>query len=361
MVRAAKSAGAGAVRLVYEPTAALVGALEGHALHGGDHVLVIDWGGGTLDISLVAYEGRAFREVVVSGDINVLGGARIDQRLANILLAADSALATEVAGAPSGESKFLAQVERGKRQILESLDDDSWRIEPPWLTHGAVLKSELVNQVLEEFGKQAAERLLTLLSQSGVAMSAVSHVLFAGGVCQSQIVRDQIRKLLPPHCAELESGTNPQLLTALGCARLSKEGFRLLTAADVVFRESDGQLCTLLPGGKVVEPDAYRAADLAVTGVTDQLARIELGIRPVPTSADAVALADGRFHRIGEIVVPTGSTPDRPLTLGPEDLVRLYVGLTSEMCMHAYAVSARAENPVENWFTEVPLAVHLGP
>jgi molecular chaperone DnaK (HSP70) len=360
MVHAAKSAGAGAVRLVYEPTAALIGALEGQKLHGGDHVLVIDWGGGTLDISLVAYETKAYREVLVSGDINILGGARIDQRLANVLLAADTALAAEVAGAPSGESKFLAQVERAKLEILMSLENDSWPIEPPWLTHSALLKPQLVNQVLEEFGKQAAERLLNLLSESGVAMSSVSHVLFAGGVSQSQVVRDQIRKVLPQYCEELESGTNPQLLTALGCARLCKEGFRLLTAADVVFRESDGQLCTVLPGGREIEPDVYRAADLAVTGVADQLAKIELGVRPVSTPTNGAATSDGRFKRIGEIAVPTGATKVRPLTLAPDDLIRMYVGLTSEMCLHAYAVSRRAENPVESWFTEVPLAVHLG-
>ncbi len=360
LVRAAKRAGAGEVRLVYEPTAALVGALEGHKLQGGDHVLVIDWGGGTLDIALIAYEGRAFREVMISGDINILGGAKIDHRLANILLAADPVLAAEVAGVPSGESKFLMQVERGKLQIVESLEIDPWHIEPPWLKHGAVLKPELVTQVLEEFGKQAAERLLQLLSQSGVALSAVSHVLFAGGVSQSQVVREQIRKVLPQYCAELESGTNPQLLTALGCARLSKEGFRLLTAADVVFRESDGQLCTLLAGGREIEPDAYRTADLAVTGVTDQLARIELGVRPVSASSNGPAKGDGRFQRIGEIAVPTGADPGHPLTLAPADLVRMYVGLTSEMCLHAYAVSARAEKPAEDWFTDVPLAVHLG-
>lgn len=360
MVEAARCAGATSVQLVYEPTAALVGALEGYQLKTGDHVFVVDWGGGTLDIALVEVSGRSFRELVVSGDVNTLGGSRIDRQLANRLLSNDRQLSEEIAAQPSGETKFLALVERAKVHLLEEEGDESWDIEPPWLTRGTKLSRDLVLEVMRDFAAQAADRLLQVLNQSGVAQSAVSHVLFAGGVCQSDVVRDTIRKVLPRHCMEIESGTNPQLLTSLGCGRLAKEGFRLLTAADIVLRESDGQLCTLIPGGKAIEPDAYRTADLAVTGITDPLARLELGTRASSGNGAGVDMESGRFRRLGELSVPTGARLARPLSLAPDDLVRLHVGLTSEMCIHVHATSARADTPVEDWFTEVPVAVHFG-
>lgn len=355
MYLAAKEAGIGSVRLVYEPTAALIGALEGHQLHGGDHVLVIDWGGGTLDVSLVHYEHAAFREVLVTGDVNVLGGAKIDQVIADRLLAASRELALEVESKPSGSSRFLALVEHAKRQVLQF--GEPWLIEPTWLGSSVSLTPELVQEVLKDYGAMGADRIRSLLSEAGVRTSAVTHVLYAGGVCRSQTIRQELSRVLPG-CMELPSAS-PQLLTSIGCARLSSAGFRLLTSADVVLRESDGQLCTLLPGQHHFEPDAYRAADLLVTDADDVIARIELGIRPSESSSNALSMDAGRFHRLGELAVPTGAQLRMPLNV-PQDLVRLFVGLTSEMCLHAYAVSLRRESPVEGWFTEFPMSVFVG-
>lgn len=355
MYRAAKDAGIRNVRLVYEPTAALIGALEGFQLHGGDHVLVIDWGGGTLDVSLVHYEQASFREILVTGDVNVLGGAKIDQTLADRLCAANPDLALAVEARPSGPSRFLALVEHAKRQVLQF--DEPWLIEPTWLPASASLTPELVQEVLRDFGAMGADRIRSLLTEAGIRISAVSHVLYAGGVCRSQTIRHELARVLPG-CMELPS-TSPQLLTAIGCARLSSAGFRLLTSADLVLRESDGQMCTLLSGQQQFEPDAYRAADLLVTDADDVIARVELGIRPSDSSGNAVSIDAGRFRRLGELSVPTGAQLRQPLNV-PHDLIRLFVGLTSEMCLHAYAVSLRQETPVEKWFTEFPMSVTVG-
>jgi len=355
MSDAAVAAGISKVHLVYEPTAALVGALEGYQLHGGDHVLVVDWGGGTLDVSLVQYQHESFREVLVTGDVNVLGGAKIDQAIANKLLMGNRDMALEVEAKPSGPSRFQALVEHAKRQVLQV--GDPYLIEPPWLRCSVALTPELVNEILRDFGARGAERIRTLLAESGVQISAVTHVLYAGGVCRSQTIRQELSRALPG-CLELPS-SSPQMLTARGCALLSRDGFRLLTSADVVLREGDGQFCTLIPAQRQFEPDAYRGSDLIVTDATDVIARIELGLRPTESSGSAVSLDSGRFRRLGELDVPTGAALRSPLRV-PDDLIRLFVGLTSEMCLHAYAVSQRKLSPVEDWFTEIPMSLFIG-
>ena len=92
---AAIRAGIGSVRFVYEPTAALIGAARFERIGTEDHVLVVDWGGGTLDVSVVRHKDDVFRELAVGGDLHQFGGTRIDEALARGILSRspESALA----------------------------------------------------------------------------------------------------------------------------------------------------------------------------------------------------------------------------------------------------------------------------
>src|SRR6185312_9975972 len=50
----------------------------------GKSVLVFDWGGGTLDLTLCRIQGGAIMQVANSGD-NEVGGDRFDERLRNLI------------------------------------------------------------------------------------------------------------------------------------------------------------------------------------------------------------------------------------------------------------------------------------
>src|SRR5262249_3223843 len=82
---AGRLAGFRNVRFVYEPTAALVGSWEGRK-SGEDLVLVVDWGGGTLDLAAIRVEGPVYREISVDCESVELGGSRIDHELTLQLL-----------------------------------------------------------------------------------------------------------------------------------------------------------------------------------------------------------------------------------------------------------------------------------
>lgn len=89
--QAARKAGIGVVQFVHEPAAALYGYLrseEGRekgisttALEGRT-VLVFDWGGGTLDLTLCRVAGGAIVQIANVG-LNQIGGDRFDERLRN--------------------------------------------------------------------------------------------------------------------------------------------------------------------------------------------------------------------------------------------------------------------------------------
>ncbi|MCJ2077658.1 Hsp70 family protein [Methylobacterium sp. E-016] len=88
---AARAAGIAVVQFVHEPVAALYGYLRSRpdyrrqmAQLEGRSVLVFDWGGGTLDLTLCRIQGGAIMQVENDGD-NEVGGDEFDLRLMNLL------------------------------------------------------------------------------------------------------------------------------------------------------------------------------------------------------------------------------------------------------------------------------------
>ncbi|MEU4734999.1 MULTISPECIES: Hsp70 family protein [Streptomyces] len=51
----------------------------------GRKLLILDWGGGTIDVTLLDYDGKHFEELSSRG-ITALGGLEFDETLARIVL-----------------------------------------------------------------------------------------------------------------------------------------------------------------------------------------------------------------------------------------------------------------------------------
>ncbi len=83
-LRAAAMTGIQVRKLLNEPTAAAL--TYGMSQGGNSHMLVIDLGGGTLDITLMAYEDKVFRVMGVGGS-TAIGGINFDNALIEHILA----------------------------------------------------------------------------------------------------------------------------------------------------------------------------------------------------------------------------------------------------------------------------------
>ena len=88
---AARKAGIRVVRFVHEPAAALYGWLRGQRDYRRElerlenrAVLVFDWGGGTLDITVCRLVGDVVMQMTSRGN-NDIGGDRFDERLRNLV------------------------------------------------------------------------------------------------------------------------------------------------------------------------------------------------------------------------------------------------------------------------------------
>lgn len=138
------------VRLLEEPQAAFYRWLEAQGsgasggLARGEHVLVVDVGGGTSDFSLFRVaEGAAIERVAVSEHL-LLGGDNIDLALAHLLESALVPEGEQLVGEPWNH--LVARARELKERALTGLADESLRVAVPGRGSG-LLASTLSTEV----------------------------------------------------------------------------------------------------------------------------------------------------------------------------------------------------------------------
>ncbi|MFO0137644.1 MAG: Hsp70 family protein, partial [Cyanobacteriota bacterium] len=199
------------VALVDEPTAAAIGA----GLPPGSRVLVVDCGGGTFDLSLVALEGgegraapiaqllrfagrdlgasgQALRTARVIGKAGVaLGGRDLDRWIA-------SYLCPDVAPDPA----LLTVAEAIKCRLSESEEALGLWVDPAGTTRELRLDRPRLEKLLVELGLLAQldallDSVLAAARSEALAGPAIAAVLTVGGCSQLPLLRSWLQERLP--------------------------------------------------------------------------------------------------------------------------------------------------------------------
>lgn len=359
LLKAASMAGLEHVKLVYEPTAALVGALTENDAHDGVS-LIVDWGGGTLDISVVVKRRNSFTELSVGGDVNTLGGSQIDQDIAKKLLSQHPEIERIISAKDGFFERFLEDVEEEKIDILDDIDGElgeSRMIAPAWAEGEIVdLEPPLVFETLRHYAEKARGQILSLLRETHVDINDITHVVFAGGVCNSPEVRKILFDLFP-RAKEIAS-QNPQILTAEGCASLAKTGFDIELAAGFGVRQCDDSICCILPEGMPLATATYRTAEFILTDVYAPEAVFEFGVsREKAEGRKNLAMTSTSFTTLGHLFVPVshrGVKADKEVP----DRLRIYAGIDDSLTVKVHAESLVGDASKTTSITGVPLAIH---
>ncbi len=340
LIRCAKLAGFKKVRLVYEPTSALVGALEPRTMSRHSTVLIVDWGGGTLDLALIRKDGDCLREIAVDGDVARLGGSQMDERILQKILDGSPGLKAKLASIPDGLDRIKVEVEHAKLSVLESANPatEDYENAPFWLGMTLVIKGQDVVDVAMEMAELAAIQIQEFLTRANLSVANVTHVLFAGGVCKCSIVRQRLLDDLTD--VELLDTSIPQQLTGYGCARLLSYGFEIRLASDFGVRQSDDSFCRLLPAGHDIGLGTYRTADFMVTDPAASEAIFDFGIVPAVNEGHGMLASSNGFVSLKELFIRC-QQHEGELKGGAFDYVRVYVGIS-----HALAVTVHAESNV---------------
>ncbi|MGW1590476.1 Hsp70 family protein [Streptomyces sp. NPDC002386] len=183
---AARAAGIAVRTLLNEPTAAAIA--YAHTMEEDGEFLVFDWGGGTMDATLLLHEGGFFDEKASRG-VNQLGGLEIDTRLRRMVL--DRAPARRK-WSESEQRQFALDIERNK--ILLS-SQEYVRITTP---DGAAVEigQDEFSAAIQDLISRALDPVEECLDQARIDPSELKAVLMIGGSSQIPAVRDAVAEAL---------------------------------------------------------------------------------------------------------------------------------------------------------------------
>ena len=216
---AAGIAGLEVIRLVNEPTAAAL-AYGLDRLGQELRIAVIDFGGGTLDVTIMEFGKGVFEVKATSGDTQ-LGGTDMNQRIFESL-ADRFVLATgvDVRRDRAATARLLEAAEIAKIDLTAST---TTHISLPYLmATGAEpkhLELDLTRADLERIVRPVIERcrgpVQQALADAGVTPSAIDRVVFVGGPTRMPVVRAFFEELLG---RKAEMGVDPMECVAAGAA-----------------------------------------------------------------------------------------------------------------------------------------------
>lgn len=221
---ACRIAGLEVVRLVNEPTAAsLAYGLDrlGQELR----IVVIDLGGGTLDVTIMEFGKGVFEVKATSGDTQ-LGGTDMNQRLYQHLAERfQMATGVDVRKDPKATARLIEAAEAAKIELTSSV---STHVSLPYLAavdgEPRHLELDLNRTELERLVRPVIERcrgpVEQALHDAGITPEDIDRVVFVGGPTRMPVVRAFFEELFGRK-AEVDAksvGVDPMECVAAGAA-----------------------------------------------------------------------------------------------------------------------------------------------
>lgn len=261
---AAEQAGFYVKTFIHEPFAAVVAYCFSHdgtpiEEFEGRNILVFDWGGGTLDITLVAVrDGRMIQ--VEKADLGHRAGDYFDKKILGLShhrFLESSNLSLEEA--PVGLTlmdRYLARCEAAKL-ILSDEQSADLDVTSAFRVNGKVydVTQELSRVDFEsQVGidvRDAMQAVDSVINKAGLTHSDVDRVLLIGGSSRIPIVRREMQERFGRRVIDVK---NPDTIIAEGAARVDYLGMMPVLARSLGVRLADGEYYELLPAGTLAKP-----------------------------------------------------------------------------------------------------------
>ncbi len=250
-----RKAGLSIVQFVHEPLAALYAYFRSKEdpaaamrQFEGKLLLVFDWGGGTLDLTLCRMTNGLLVQLVNDGTSEV-GGDEFDEIIRNEVI--KRALEKQensgsISVHPDARLRLVHQCERAK---IDLSNDQKALIYAPDVLIGAedpdldswVTREDLEDMV-EPLVKKGVERIQSILEKANVAPAQVALCLATGGMSNMPIIRTRLHEWFGAQRVEVSDRTGS--LIAEGAAWIAHDRARLSLAKNV---ELELARCNYLP------------------------------------------------------------------------------------------------------------------
>jgi actin-like ATPase involved in cell morphogenesis len=238
-----RQAGLSIVQFVHEPLAALYGYFRNQDLqamlrrYDRKLILVFDWGGGTLDLTLCRPVGDMVVQLMNDGTDEV-GGDVFDESIMNRLIqeifgrhGIDRAMEIQ----PGAKSRLLDRCERAKIDLstrartqiyvgsfFRGVDDEDFDYS---------LRQEELEEIVAPLLDKGFKRIESILENAGAAREQVALCLATGGMSNMPAVKRRLHEWFGPERVQIPDGT--ATLIAEGAAWIASDHARLQLAKNV--------------------------------------------------------------------------------------------------------------------------------
>ncbi len=252
-------AGVTIVQFVHEPLAALYGYFRGLDLramlrrYDRKLVLVFDWGGGTLDLTLCRPMGNMVVQLMNDGTDEV-GGDVFDETVMNHLLKqllADRGFGDGVEIQPGAKARLIERCESAKIDLSERRSSTIYVSD---FFRGAgdpdfdwALTQEDLERIVAPLLEKGLQRIKRLLDDAGYAPEQVAMCLATGGMSNMPAVRRRLHEWFGPERVHIPK--QAATLIAEGAAWIAADGAGLQLAKDVELELARNSYLPLLKRG----------------------------------------------------------------------------------------------------------------
>lgn len=363
-----RRAGLRIVQFVHEPLAALYGLFRKTDLqamlrrYDRKLILVFDWGGGTLDLTLCRVRGNIAVQLMNDGTDEV-GGDVFDETLMNRLtqkVRAERNLAETIDSQLGAKARLLDRCERAK---IDLSSESKVAIYVPSFFHGiededfdAELSREELEGVVEPLLDKGFKRIEHILQNAGYAPEQVALCVSTGGMSNMPAVKRRLHELFGPERVEIPDDTATLIAEGAAWIASDKAGLRLAKNVELhLARNSYLPLVkagTAMPKEKEVQSQSFH---LYCTDPRDGVAKFQI-CTP---------------KRAGESVLPNDErTPLENLTVRVDqrahafrERLELDIQIDDDLILqaHARSLNAQDQNQREIHNLEFGLAFPAGP
>jgi actin-like ATPase involved in cell morphogenesis len=256
---AARKADIGIVQFVHEPLAALYAHLRSQADYrrrlaelDGCRVLVFDWGGGTLDLTLCQVQRDQIVQIANIGDDEV-GGDRFDELIRNKVreLHARQHEIDDLAGLEREEARILLLNQCELRKIELSQRETATTFVRNYLRHegpGRDLSVSISRSMVADWTRELIDRGLgaidALLEQNHLSYHQIALCLPTGGMINMPAIRDGLNERFGGRAPRLSNGDR---IISEGAAWIAHDELRLGLAKPIELHQSDDTYAAVVP------------------------------------------------------------------------------------------------------------------
>ncbi len=354
----------GIVQFVHEPLAALYGYVRGQAdpdeavrRLNRRNVLVVDWGGGTLDLTLCRLEGNKVLQLRNGGSEHV-GGDRFDEAIRNEVIkrfAERNSLGEDAEIHPEAQLRLLHQSERNKialsdRSSVTFYQPDFYRV--PELTLDYLLTREELEEITRPIVAAGIREVESLLDSAGIGRAQVTTCLVVGGMAAMPAIRGRLHELFGAERVEVPE--NSATLVSQGAAWIAYDRQRLRLAKPLELHMARGSYLPLIRANTEMPAEKEvmsRTFSLYCTDPSDGMAKFEL-CTPVDPSPSPQT-SDPRAP-LASLVVSV----DAKAELFRERLA-LDIEIDDDLIVHAHATSSEARDEADAWIHNLEFSISL--